>query len=92
MKLSSHRLVVIFLSTLILAGSTYGYGIDKTHYRELFQKFGQAAKQKNWQTANVGWSKVDDNTGLLKPGEKFTPPVLLKFRQEAPFHSKQPSR
>ena len=45
-----------------------------------------------YATANVGWSKVDDNTGQLKPGEKFTPPVLLKFRQEAPFHSKQPAR
>ncbi len=44
-----------------------------------------------YATANVGWSKVDDNTGQLKPGEKFTPPVLLKFRQEAP-HSKQPAR
>ena len=31
-------------------------------------------------SANVGWSKVDDNTGILKPGEKFTSPVLLRFR------------
>jgi hypothetical protein len=30
-------------------------------------------------SANVGWSKVDDNTGQLKPGEKFTAPVLLRF-------------
>lgn len=30
-------------------------------------------------SANVGWSKVDDNTGKLNPGEKFTPPVLLRF-------------
>ena len=30
-------------------------------------------------SANVGWSKVDDNTGKLRPGEKFTPPVLLRF-------------
>jgi sugar lactone lactonase YvrE len=29
-------------------------------------------------SANVGWSKVDDN-GKLKDGEKFTPPVLLRF-------------
>lgn len=29
-------------------------------------------------SANVGWSKVDDN-GKLKPGEKFTSPVLLRF-------------
>jgi hypothetical protein len=39
-------------------------------------------------SANVGWSKVDDNTGQLKPGEKFTPPVLLRFPQYAPLHSK----
>ena len=31
---------------------------------------------------NVGWGKVDDNTGQLKPGEKFTPPVLLRFPAE----------
>ncbi len=30
-------------------------------------------------SANVGWSKVDDNTGKLKPGEKFTSPGLLRF-------------
>jgi sugar lactone lactonase YvrE len=30
-------------------------------------------------SANVGWSKVDDDTGKLKPGEQFTPPVLLRF-------------
>jgi sugar lactone lactonase YvrE len=51
MKLSSHRLAIIFLSTLMLAGSTHSYGIDKTRYRELFQKLGEAAKQKNWQAA-----------------------------------------
>jgi sugar lactone lactonase YvrE len=34
-------------------------------------------------SANVGWSKVDDNTGQLKPGEKFTPPVLLRFPAKA---------
>jgi hypothetical protein len=33
-------------------------------------------------SANVGWSKVDDN-GKLKAGEKFTPPVLLRFRVPA---------
>jgi hypothetical protein len=38
-------------------------------------------------SANVGWSKVDDNTGQLKPGEKFTPPVLLRFPVEAPTTS-----
>jgi sugar lactone lactonase YvrE len=51
MKLSSHRLAIIFLSALMLAGSTYSYGIDKMRYRELFQKLGEAAKQKNWQAA-----------------------------------------
>jgi sugar lactone lactonase YvrE len=45
-----------------------------------------------YATANVGWSKVDDNTGQLRPGEKFTPSMLLKFRQEAPLHSKPPAR
>jgi hypothetical protein len=29
-------------------------------------------------SANVGWSKVGDN-GKLKDGQKFTPPVLLRF-------------
>ena len=43
--------MVTFLSALILAGSTQSYGIDKTRYRELFQKLGEAAKQKNWQVA-----------------------------------------
>jgi sugar lactone lactonase YvrE len=33
-------------------------------------------------SANVGWNKVDDDTGKLKPGEKFTPPVLLRFRAQ----------
>jgi sugar lactone lactonase YvrE len=58
--------------------------LDPTHAVEMDGWF--------YATANVGWSKVDDNTGQLRPGEKFTPPVLLKFRQEAPFHSKQPTR
>lgn len=31
-------------------------------------------------SANVGWSKVDDDTGELKQGAPFTPPVLLRFR------------
>ncbi|HEV7520499.1 MAG TPA: hypothetical protein VGP89_05320 [Candidatus Angelobacter sp.] len=35
-------------------------------------------------SANVGWSKVDDNTGQLKPGEKFTAPLLLRFRAQPP--------
>jgi hypothetical protein len=38
-------------------------------------------------SANVGWSKVDDNTGKLKPGEKFTAPVLLRFPAQAPSAS-----
>jgi hypothetical protein len=29
-------------------------------------------------SANVGWSNVEDN-GKLKDGQKFTPPVLLRF-------------
>jgi len=58
--------------------------LDPTHAVEVDGWF--------YATANVGWSKVDDNTGQLKPGEKFTPPVLLKFRQEVPFHTKQPTR
>jgi sugar lactone lactonase YvrE len=51
MQLNSHKLVVTFLSALMLAGSTHSYGIDKTRYQELFQKLGEAAKQKNWQAA-----------------------------------------
>jgi hypothetical protein len=44
-----------------------------------------AAAADGWfyVAANVGWSKVDDNTGKLKPGEKFTPPVLLRFPARA---------
>src|SRR5206468_6450099 len=38
-------------SVLILAGSTQSYAIDKTRYRELFQKLSEAAKQKDWQGA-----------------------------------------
>ncbi len=34
-------------------------------------------------SANVGWSNVDDNTGELKSGASFTPPVLLRFRSQA---------
>lgn len=45
-----------------------------------------------YATANVGWSKVDNNTGQLKPGEKFTPPVLLRFSEHAPRQSKQPTK
>jgi sugar lactone lactonase YvrE len=45
-----------------------------------------------YATSHVGWSKVDDNTGQLKPGEKFTPPVLLRFTAEAPWHSKSTAR
>ena len=33
------------------AGSTPGYAIDRAHYRELYQKLGAAAKQKDWQAA-----------------------------------------
>src|ERR1043166_5921510 len=51
MKLSSRKLVFTFLSALMLAVSTHSYAIDKTRYRELFQKLGEAAQQKNWQAA-----------------------------------------
>src|SRR5438270_6072104 len=51
MKLSAHRLTVTFFSVLILAACTSSYAIDKTRYRELFQKLSEAAKQKDWQGA-----------------------------------------
>jgi sugar lactone lactonase YvrE len=51
MKLSRHSLVIAVLSVLILSGTTNCYGIDKTRYRELFQKLSEAAKQKDWQGA-----------------------------------------
>ena len=53
--------------------------LDPTHAVEVDGWF--------YATSNVGWSKVDDNTGQLKPGEKFSPPALLKFRENAPLHS-----
>jgi len=34
-------------------------------------------------SANVGWNKVDDDTGRLKEGAQFTPPVLLRFPARA---------
>jgi hypothetical protein len=34
-----------------------------------------------YATANVGWNKIDDH-GQLKPGERFTAPVLLRFPVE----------
>ncbi|HKV91668.1 MAG TPA: hypothetical protein VJW20_03860 [Candidatus Angelobacter sp.] len=34
-------------------------------------------------SANVGWNKVDDETGKLKDGAAFTPPVLLRFPAQA---------
>jgi sugar lactone lactonase YvrE len=58
--------------------------LDPTHAVEVDGWF--------YATSNVGWSKVDDNTGQLKPGEKFTPPVLLRFSEYAPWHAKQPAR
>ena len=51
MKLSRRRLVIIFLSALLLAWCTPSYSIDKTRYRELSQKLSEAAKQKDWQRA-----------------------------------------
>lgn len=32
-------------------------------------------------TANVGWNKLDD-AGNLKSGQTFTPPLLLRFREQ----------
>jgi sugar lactone lactonase YvrE len=48
-----------------------GVGHDPTH----------AVAVDGWfyVSANVGWSKVDDS-GKLKPGEKFTAPLLVRFR------------
>jgi hypothetical protein len=34
-------------------------------------------------SANVGWSNLDDDTGELKKGASFTPPVILRFRAQA---------
>ncbi len=48
-------------------------------------------------TANVGWNKVDDH-GQLKPGERFTAPLLLRFseppasRRVEPGKPKPPTR
>ncbi len=39
-------------------------------------------------SANVGWSKVDDDTGKLKDGATFTPPVLLRFPAQAAHAAK----
>jgi sugar lactone lactonase YvrE len=58
--------------------------LDSTHAVEVDGWF--------YATSSVGWSKVDDNTGQLKPGEKFTPPVLLRFSERVPFHPKQAAR
>ena len=58
--------------------------LDPTHAVEVDGWF--------YATSNVGWGKVDDNTGQLRPGEKFTPPVLLRFRENAPLHANQPTR
>lgn len=43
-----------------------------------------------YATANVGWNKIDDH-GELKPGERFTAPLLLRFR-EAPGPVARPRR
>ena len=58
MKLSSHRLMVTFLSALMLAGSTSSYAIDKARYRELSQKLSEAAKKKDWQTARAVLTEI----------------------------------
>jgi hypothetical protein len=51
MKISNPWLAVIFLCLFVLAGGKPGCAIDRAHYRELYQKLGVAAKQKNWQAA-----------------------------------------
>src|SRR5689334_5552123 len=51
MKLNRHKLMVAFLSALILYGSTQSYAVDKARYREPFQKLSEAARQKDWQSA-----------------------------------------
>jgi hypothetical protein len=51
MKISNTWLAVIFLCLFVLAGGKPGSAIDRAHYRELYQKLGVAAKQKNWQAA-----------------------------------------
>ncbi len=51
MKKSRSKLLATFVSVLILAGSVPCHAVDRTHYRELFQKLGVAAKQKDWQVA-----------------------------------------
>lgn len=58
MKLSSHRLMVTFLSVLILAGNTCSYAIDKARYRELSQKLNEAAKKKDWQAARAVLTEI----------------------------------
>ncbi len=54
--------------------------IEQTTERMGDPTHGVAVDGWFYVSANVGWSKVDDNTGMLKPGEKFTSPVLLRFR------------
>jgi sugar lactone lactonase YvrE len=58
--------------------------LDPTHAVEVDGWF--------YVVTNVGWSKVDDNTGQLKPEEKFTPPALLRFSAHDPWHSKNLTR
>lgn len=58
--------------------------LDSTHAVEVDGWF--------YATSSVGWSKVDDNTGQLKPGEKFTPPVLLRFSHHPPWRSQSAIR
>jgi hypothetical protein len=58
MKLNRYALVVTLLAVLILAGSTSSYGIDKTRYRELFQKLSEAANQKDWQGARAVLTEI----------------------------------
>lgn len=58
-------------SAEVIEQSTERLG-DPTHVTRLNGWF--------YVTANVGWNRVDDH-GQLKPGEHFTAPLLLRFRQ-----------
>jgi sugar lactone lactonase YvrE len=68
-------------------------------YAQVIQQISQldpthAVEVDGWfyATSNVGWSKVDDNTGQLRPGEKFTPPVLLRFSHQPQWHAQPAAR
>jgi len=76
------RIMRFFLDaaqTRIVAGEVVEQSTDRlgepTHVIQLNGWF--------YATAKVGWNKIDDH-GVLKPGEQFTAPVLLRFREKSP--------